>query len=397
VTLGLPQDHLTETNMEKIQKFQNASSYTYSPGYTFPGNLPLELFRKNTIGTPPISDMFTLRQGIRTDEFLILVGNLEKILKATTGCSPTYSTGGTFTDRKITVGKFEANMQWCKSDFIATASALTNDPTFVKNGLDGYNASAQVRDVWMSEMIDAIRRDIWRIVLFGNTASGNADYNVINGLFVKLYDAFASYCVKRVGNDLPNTTAAVLTTDQALNALKTCHTQAHPTLKQLDITQKVFWVTGSMYENLLASYESKTPGAIQLQFDLQVGKGAGALGGRFSSADSLGLAGTGSDSTPASFNVPVLYYRGIPVVPLYIADNYLADSNNPWFGSLANFAIYTTTGNSKFANLVIGTESSSDLDRIDMFYDQRTKTTFAQHESRFGTNFIQCDLTCFYD
>ena len=35
--------------MEKLaNKFQNATSYSYSPGYTFPGNLPIELFRKNT-------------------------------------------------------------------------------------------------------------------------------------------------------------------------------------------------------------------------------------------------------------------------------------------------------------------------------------------------------------
>lgn len=381
-----------------MAQFQNATSYSYSPGYTYPGLLPIELFRKNTIGTPKISDMFRILQGIRTDEFLVLVGNLEKILKATTGCNPTYSTSGTFSDRKITVGKFEANLSWCKSDFIATASALTASEDFVKNGLDGYNASALVRDVWISEMIDAIRRDIWRILLFGNTASGSADYNVIDGLFVKMYNAFASYCVKRIGNDLPNTTAAVLGADVALNALKACHTGAHPTLKQLNITEKVFWVTGSMYENLLASYESKTPGAIQMQFDIQVGKGAGALGGSFTSGESLGMPGTGSGAgDPQSFHVPVLYYRGIPVIPLYIADNYLADSNNPWFGSLANFAIYTTTGSSKFSNLVVGTEASSDLDRIDMFYDQRTKQTYAQHESRFGTNFIQCDLTCFYD
>lgn len=376
--------------MEKLaNKFQNATSFSYAPGYTFPGNLPIELFRKNTIGTHALTDMFALRQNIRTDEYLVLVGNLEKILKATTGCNPSYSTGGTFTDRKITVGKFEANMSWCKSDFIATASALTNDPNFVKDGLDGYDASAAVRGVWMEEMVDAIRRDMWRILLFGNTASGNSDYNVIDGLFVKMYNAFASYCVKRIGNDLPNTTAAVLTTDQALNALKACHTGAAIILKQLDVTQKVFWVTGAMYENLLASYESKTPGAIQLQFDLQVGKGAAALGGSF---------GTGAgNSGVLSYTVPILYYRGIPVIPLYIADNYLADTANPWSGSLANFVIYTTKGDSKFANLVVGTESASDLDRVDMFYDQRTKQTYAQHESRFGTNFIQCDLTCFYD
>jgi len=304
------------------------------------------------------------------------------LLKATTGCNPTYSTAGSFSDRKITVGKFEANQSWCKSDFIATASALTNDPKFVKNGLDGYNVSDAVRTVWMEEMIDAIRRDIFRIVWFGNTASGNADYNVIDGLLVKMYNAFASYCVKRVGNDLPNLHTAILTTDQAYNALKKLHTGAATILKQIPAKEKVFWVTGSMYENLMESYESKSNGATELQFKM------------ITDGSSMGV-GTGNVVSPDGG--PTLTYRGIPIIPLYLLDNYLQDANNPWYDSLTHFAVYTTTGKSKFANLVVGTEAASDLDRIDMFYDQRTKQTYAQHESRFGVQFIQCDLTAFYD
>lgn len=372
--------------MEKVQNKmvqpRNASSYVYTPSYTFPGNLPLELFRKPTIGTPPISDIFTIREGIRTDEYLILVANMEKILKASTGCNPTYSTGGTMSDRKISVGKFEANMQWCKSDFMATASALTNDPSIVKDGLDGYNLAGAVRDVWMQEMIDALRRDIFRITWFGNDQSQSTDYNVIDGLLVKLYDTNSSYCVKRVGNDLPNQYNSVLTTDQAYNALRSLYTGASYILKQIPPSEKVFWVTGSMYENLMASYESKTNGATELQFRLILD----------------GVAtGVGTEIVKSTGQEGVLTYRGIPVVPLYLLDNYLEDSSNPWYNNLRHFAVYTTTGRSKFANLVFGSERASDLDRIDMFYWQKDKVTYAQHESRFGVQLIQCDLIAFYD
>jgi len=63
---------------------------------------------------------------------------------------------------------------------------------------------------------------------------------------------------------------------------------------------------------------------------------------------------------------------------------------------MRHLIIYTTKGGSKYSNLVFGTESASDLDRIDMFYDQKLKTSYAQYESRFGVNFIQCDLTAIY-
>jgi hypothetical protein len=373
---------ITKNQNSSAKKFRNASSYTYSPSYTFPGNLPTELYRKPTVGTPKLTDMFKIIQPIRTDEYLILVGNLSKIVKAATGCNPSFTTSGTFSDRKITVGNFEANMSWCKSDFMATASALTNDPSIVKNGLDGYNLQGAVRTVWMEEMIDAIRRDLWRILLFSNDTAASSDYNVIEGLFVKLYDANSAYCVKRVGNDLPNTTAAVLTADQAYNAIKATHQGASTILKQLPINQKVFWVNGAMYENLMSSYESKTNGATELQFKMILdGSSAGV--------------GTGNVVSPDGG--PTLTYRGIPVIPLYFADDALADTSNPWYGSLANFVIYTTTGNSKFGNLVVGMEAASDLDKIEMYYYQHGKTTEAQWASRFGTQFIQCDLIAFYD
>lgn len=371
-----------EKIVNKVTNFRNASSYTYAPGYTFPGNLPTELYRKPTTGTPKLSDMFKILQGIRTDEWLILVGNMAKIVKAATGCDPTFSTSGTFSDRKISVGNFEANYKWCKADFMATASALTNDPSIVRNGLDGYDLQGAVRTAWMEEMIDAIRRDLWRILLFSNDTSGNADWNVMDGLFVKLYDANSAYCVKRVGNDLPNTPAAVLAADQAYNALRATHQGAPTILKQLPINQKVFWVNGAMYENLMSSYESKSNGATELQFKMIL------------DGSSQGV-GTGNVVSPDGG--PTLTYRGVPVIPLYFTDDALADSTNPWYGSLANFIIYTTNGNSKFANLVVGMESASDLDRIDMYYYQHGKTTEAQWASRFGTNFIQCDLTAFYD
>ena len=57
--------------------FKNATSYSYSPGYTFPGNLPTELYYAPTPGTPALSDIFTIRQGIRTDEYLVLVNYLD--------------------------------------------------------------------------------------------------------------------------------------------------------------------------------------------------------------------------------------------------------------------------------------------------------------------------------
>lgn len=346
---------------------QNSTSYSYAPGYTFPGNLPTELFYAPTIGTPALSDIFSIRQGIRTDEYLVIVNYLEKILAATTGCSPSYTTAGTLSDRKISVAKLSANLQWCKSDFIATASALSNDPKFVADGLDGYNVTAAVRKMWVDQMIDAMRRDIFRIALFGNDASGNANYNTMDGLFVKLFDGGASYCIKQVGNDFGNDHNTSLGTDEALSAFQKIYRKSQIPLMQLPPSEKVFYVTGSVYSNLLESYQASGRSGSEVQFK------------------------TLTDG------VPTLMYNGIEVVPLWLADNYLStDSTNPWYDNMRNFIIYTPKASSKYSNLVLGTEKASDLDRVDVFYDQRLLTTYAQAEVRFGVNFINCDLTSFY-
>lgn len=348
--------------------FKNATSYSYSPGYTFPGNLPTELYYAPTPGTPALSDIFTIRQGIRTDEYLVLVNYLDKILGATTGCSPSYTTAGTLSDRKITVGKFSANLQWCKSDFMSTASALSNDPKFVADGLDGYEVTAAVRKMWVDSMIDAMRRDIFRLAFLANDSSGSSFWNVIDGLFVKLYDAHASYCVKRVSNAFGNNQNTNLNTDEALGVFQQLYRNSQIPLMQLPASEKVFWTTGAVYNNLLESYQTSSRSGSEAQFRTL----------------------TNGETS--------LMFNGIEVKPLWLLDSVLSsDSTCPWYGSLRNFIIYTPKASSRFSNLVLGTEKASDLDRVAVFYDQRLLTTFAQAELRFGVNFINCDLTSFAD
>jgi hypothetical protein len=357
--------------MNKLHKFKNigtpmnAAGYTYSPSFTFDGNLPAEIFMKPSIGTPALSDIFNIRQGIRTDEYLVLGTPLSKILKAASGCSPSYTASGTLSDRKISVAKFEVNHEWCKSDWEAAANQLTNDPTWMADGLDGFEPTAALRSVLFDSLLDSIRRDIKRIAFFADDASGNADYNMIEGLFVKMYDASSAYCVKRVGNSLGNTNTTVLTSGEALAALQATHEGAAIILKQIPNSEKVFWVTGAVYENYLKTLETQSgsEGAFRILQD----------------------------------GTTQLFFRGIEVKPLWFADDALVDSSNPWYDNLRNFVIYTTKGTSRYANLVLGVENAADLNRIEGGYDLKQKTYYMQANMRFGVQFIHCDLIAFHD
>lgn len=355
----------------RIMNIQNSSGadYTYNPSFTFPGNLPTEIFSTPSEETPALSDLFSIRQGIRTNEYLILAVEQGRLVVTQSGCDPTYTNAGTLSDRKITVSKLGIFKSWCADDWTAVANQLTNDPTWVGNGNDAYQLTNKLQSFLTDRILDAGRRDIFALSFFANDSAVTTSFwygNGMEGLFVKLYDANSAYCVKRVGSDLPNQYNSLLGADQALNAFKALSVSCDNRLKAVPANQKVFVCTQTMFENLLVSYETKTYSS-DLSFNLQ------------------------QDGTQ------VLKYRGVELMPIPYLDTCLEDSTNPWYNSLRHFAILMPKASSKFGNLVLGTENASDLNRLDTFYDPRTRQMYMQASFRLGVQFINCKYIAFYD
>lgn len=351
-----------------MEKIKNAASYTYTPSFTFDGNLPAEILMKPSVATPALSDIFSIRQNIRTDEYLVLATEQANVVRADTTCAPTYVASNTLSDRRISVSRLGIAHEWCKTDWETVANQLTNDKSWMADGLDGFQLTGKLQSFLTDALIDAARRDIFKFAIFGQDTSNNPNWNAMGeGLFVKMYDAFSAYCVKRVGNSFPNQFNSVLSSGQAYNALKALHVGANNRLKAIAAREKAFYVTQSVYENLLDSYEQLNSGTSELQFRMLVD------------------------------GVYSLTYRGIDVIPLPYADDLLEDATNPWYNNLRHFAIYTPKASSRFSNLVIGTENAADLNRLEWFYDQRLRTMYAQASFRMGVQFIHCDLTAFHD
>jgi hypothetical protein len=337
----------------------------YTPNittYTYPGILSTEIIQKPKIDTPPLSALFTVRNGVRSKEQLHLMAPLTSVLaKGTATCEPTYTQSGSITGRTIETGLFEINLSWCKKEFqglLSTFNALGDDPDLVGNGLSGYELGGKLRSLILDEVLEAARQDIWKISFLGQTAfTGSSVYSTIDGLWTAYLDAFASYCVKTVYNALPNGATSVLNANQARDTFRLMWGGAPILLKQMFTTGKVkLFVSGSMWQNYFDSLvdDCCVEGSWQLGQD---GKNT-------------------------------LYYRGIELVPLWIIDQALENETNPYTGLLRHFAILTLPENNIF-----GTESVADLNNLELCYDCRTKTPFIQGEMRFGVNFINCDLT----
>lgn len=352
-----------------IFKIKNAADYTYSPTFTYPGKLSTEIFMKPSEATPALSEIFSVRSGIRTDEYLTLATEQNRIVVSNSGCTPTYTASNTLSDRKISVKKFGVFREWCKDDWTAVANQFTESTDWIKDGNDGYELSGKLLNFIIDAQLDAVRRDNFALAFFANDTAPTTNFyygNGMEGLFVKLYDAFSSYCVKRVRNSFPNQFNSVLSTDEAYDGFKAVHTGANNRLKALGNNEKHFLVTQSVYENLLSSYESKTAGS-EIQFRL---------------------------ITDGSTR---LTYRGIDIVPVPYFDTCLEESTNPWYNSLRHFIIYMPKATSRFSNLVLGTENASNLSKVDIGYDFKERKTYMQMDYRMGVQFINCDLIAFHD
>lgn len=337
----------------------------YTPNittYTYPGVLSKEIHQKPKINTPALSELFTIRNGVRSKEQLHLMAPLTSVLaKGTSACIPTYSQSGSFTGKTLETGLFEINLSWCKKEFqglLSSYNALGDDPNLVGDGLSGYELGGRLRSLIIDEVLEQARQDVWKIALFGQTAfTGSSVYSTIDGLWTAYLDNFASYCIKPIRNDLPNGATSVLNTNNARDTFRQMWGQAPLLLKQQMASGRVkLFVTGSMYENY---YDSLI--------------------------DNCCVEGSwkaGQDG------INKLFYRGIEIIPLWIADYTLENDTNPYTGLLRHFAIMTIPENNIF-----GVENQSDLNNIELCYQCKDKTTYLQGEMRFGVNFLHCDLT----
>lgn len=335
------------------------SMYTPNLTYTYPGKLNTELIKPIRIGVPSPSDLFTIIQGVRCGEYLHYVQPLTSVLsKATGDCNPTYTQAGSITDRRLETGDFRINLEWCEEEFSAVCTVLTEK--YTGQGVDAYEIQSNLQSLIFEEVMEAAKMDVMKAMFFSDNSLGAGDtsiYSTIDGVFTKFFDSETAYCVQPVNNaTFPNQHDSVLAADNARDVFRELWGQSDIRLKQLPTNQKAIWVTGSVWENYYDSLINNccTEGSWKASQD----------------------------------GITTLYYRGIEVIPLWFADESLANETaNPFYDEVRHFAIYTAK-----ANHYMGVERASDLNNLTSCFDCRTNSNLIKGRMRFGYNFVQCDL-----
>lgn len=330
--------------------------------YTYNGQLITEVMFKPSIDTPAIDSMFTIKTGFKYKQQIPLIAPLSKIVKAYTSCARTFTDGIDITNTTLTLSELEVNMEWCKDDFEGTVGNILSE-TFFRDGIDSFDPSGtQIQTIIDDIVQDAMRRDNFRLISFGDTNDADGDWNSMDGLWTRLLAADgsgSSYCVQAPVTDLGT---GDLSSGQALAALKTIYEESQIILKQLPNSMKYFAVTGSVFENLLSSYEANVNGT-ERQFTMLTA-GPDMADGR-----------------------PSLNYRGIQVIPIYAWDNALADTTCPIYGTTDHLILYTTK-----ANHAVGMATPEDSRRISGWYERKDRRYYIEGDYKLGYNYIHCDL-----
>jgi len=327
---------------------------TPSFNYTYPGQVTTDVFIKPILDTPDINRIFTVQPMIKSKKQLTLIGNLTNIVKkwddancglgtATDGIAPT--------NRTLEVEPMQVYLNQCASAFRDTVME-----ELLKSGVDENDfTDGEINSIINQVIVEGARRDHFRLFSFGDkNAALNANYNFVDGLWTRIYNSTVTdYCV----NKAAALGTGSLSAGAALTALRSVHEGAANLLKQAPAQEKKFFVTQSVYENYLTSLESTTSGSDQ-QFRLL------------------------EDGTMA------LQFRGIDVIPIVAWDEDLADSNNPWNGTLQHLILYTTP-----KNHIIGYDRTGDESSFKAWYSDDDDLTKFLLRYRMGYNYIHCDLT----
>lgn len=330
--------------------------------YTWNGVLTTDLFFKPSLDSPALSDFFTIDLGATDKKRYNLITPISKVLKPYTGCGG--SPAGNrqlITNTTIQLKPFQMYESWCKDDFTGQLSGTYNflAQEWLKTGNASFDpAGTPINTIIMDSLKDALRRDIFRRAFFAAGNSSSADYNQIDGFWDRNIDSSgaSNYCVLRYGSALGT---AALGSTAANDYFTGIYNNSNLLLKQevIDKNQGTFWVTRSVWENY---------------FNYLVGVGA-VTEQAYDKYINGGLR---------------LTFRGMPVIPVNLWDNDLADSSNPLFGTTRHLIAFTMK-----KNHILGVENNSDLEKIESWYEMKDQKRYYRSNMVMGYQYLHCDLT----
>jgi len=330
-----------------------------------------ELVVKAVLESPDLTLFHELATGIKNDrEIGIIPGTLGLLGKAAQGCDPVADTATDVAALKTwTPKRIEIILDQCATDIAASMAKLARNLGIEVNDLTNTEYFAFLLDVLSKDIPKMILRHAW----MGEVAAANVDdspagvitagvdvdyFNVINGFFYQLAVIYAGDATRKntLSANAQATRALQFSTFAAADALAVLNAVvdgASPIVSTQP--DRVLLVTHSVMQR---AYRALQAAGLAYKIELQ------------SNGFQLGS------------------WDGIPMYSVPLWDEWIAAyENNGTKLNNPHRVVYTTK-----SNLVIGMEGTSLFDRVNTFYDQKSRYNRIEVSDAFDVKVLNDDL-----
>jgi len=311
------------------------------------GSEASEIFLEPVYTDPSLMSQFRVMPTVVSKKKMVFVEDLEKIVRSYAGCGlkPVGNFG--IYERSIDVERCAAVMFQCWDEFKDTIfEELMNRGVRFPDLTD-----TLLGDIMRMRMMEAVQRDINRLAYFGDKASLDPVYNVVDGLWEKYYpELVTDGLVPRTNTG----SGSVIPANGGIDILKDVYDQADVRLKRLPNNVKYFNVSGTVWE----AYRN----------DLETTGGGDA------------------SRTMLIDGQEMLTFRGIPVNPVWDWNTYKDEVD----GTTNNHLVeYSTRLNKVIASdIATGTPDA----QYKIWYNEEDEMMKAKTIFKFGVNFIHPSL-----
>lgn len=289
-------------------------------------------------------DEFRVMGNVVNKKKIGFVRPLENIIRKYTGCGFNPVGSLSIYERDIEVNKMRVDLELCWDEFEDTVfEELLRTGTDIPNVID-----TQIGTILLNRAVMGIRRDVPRLLYFGNKASVDPNYDTIDGYWTVHYKNLADQGL------IPRTntgSGTAMANGDGIAMLRAVYDQAPLPLKGLPNSEKVFNVTGSVW--------------MQYQEDIENGGGG-----------DFGLM-TLIDGSPK------LYFRGIEVRPQWRWDEIATALGT----TLPHYIEYTTK-----MNKVLATDVLDPASELRIWFDDKSEKNYVKARFKMGSNYIHHSL-----
>lgn len=310
----------------------------------FVGDEANEMFLEPVFFDDDITSQWRVMPNVVSKKKMAFVQQLENVVRKYAGCGFNPVGEVQVYDRFIEVEKAKVDMEICWDEFEDTVFE-----ELLQRGVRLPDLSGTlIQQIITQRVQQAIRLDVQRLGYFGDTASANPNYDLVDGLWTVHYPALvAAALVPRTDTG----SGAAIAAGDGIEILRAVYDQAPLQLKGLPTAQKVINVTGSVY----------------MAYREDIEEGGGGDYGLMKLID-------GQEQ---------LTFRGIPVIAQWRWDEILGNLG------IANghYVEYTTP-----LNKVMATDVTNPATELTTWYDEKDEKVYTKSRFKFGVNYIHHSL-----